>query len=363
MPAARAASVGLDAAQSTFATLAFEDAARLCERGLEVHHADDALTCDLELLLGEARMRSGEIAQGKEVCIRAAERAKRLGAARHMARAALVHATELASGTVDPKMVALLRDALAVLDPKDDPVRARVLSRLAAALVPPLDYNDVAEIGALGREGIAMARRFDDPDTLLFALHYGAAAAGYLIPAVERYQAVCEIMALAELHRRPLITLNLGATWISLLRQFGRVEEAARGLERFERLVGEFPQPHYRWRLSMVRANAAFLAGDYDEAARLNAEGCAIAEQGQVFAGPMCWAMNCVSFAQLGGASALAVDGERALAILSRMSQPNGFATWMLAALGRHEEARVCSSSSRRTSTTFPGPFSAARWR
>lgn len=154
------------AAERATAMLAFEDAARLLERALaavESSPVSAARTCELCLLLGEARIFAGEDARGKEACVRAAAIAKERGDAELIARAALVYGTEILPIKRDETMVDLLRVALAALPESDSPLRARVLARLGAALIPsPLPTDREPRELAKVMEG-----RFADADQLV----------------------------------------------------------------------------------------------------------------------------------------------------------------------------------------------------
>jgi hypothetical protein len=52
-------------------------------------------------------------------------------------------------------MNALLRRALARLDDRDSPVRARLMARLAVGLTPPINRDNTEEILDLARAGRA----------------------------------------------------------------------------------------------------------------------------------------------------------------------------------------------------------------
>ena len=77
--------------------------------------------------------------------------------------------------------------------PEDSPLRARVLARYASSRVPPRTQEERDVVLALGESAIAMARRIGDPDTLLFALHYGGSALGYLVSARQRHELMREM--------------------------------------------------------------------------------------------------------------------------------------------------------------------------
>ena len=75
------------------AALAYEEAARLYQMGLEALElnapADEAARCELLLTLGDAETRGGDVPAAKETFVRAADVARGLGAPEQLARAAL----------------------------------------------------------------------------------------------------------------------------------------------------------------------------------------------------------------------------------------------------------------------------------
>jgi tetratricopeptide (TPR) repeat protein len=337
----RVAEVARDAARAALAQLAFEDAALLCERALSKHADDDELTLELELLRGEALMRAGSVPAAHEICVRAALRAKRLHSPVGQARAALVYSIELATGSVDPRMVSILRDALEGLPTDDSPLRARVLARLSAALVPPTTMEEGRAILAQGAEAIAMARRTGDPDTLLFALHYGGSASGYLVSSRERGALLSELYALAEARRNHLVLLGISSWWVATLREDGRVAESEATLAAYTRLLQEFPQPHYRWRLPMQRATLAALAGDFATAERMGNEALAIGEEGGIATARIAWVLHRMAIAHLRcDPASVRPDAERIEALGGPITGAKGFMAWIHAATERPEAAR-----------------------
>jgi tellurite resistance protein len=143
--------------------LAWEDAAVLFERALaalELAERPDQLErCELLLALGEARMAASDVTAARAAHRQAGELAGRIGAPEVLARAVLGLGLVVAGGIVDPDEVRLLEEARVALGGADSPLRARVLARLARALV----YTPQAERRlALSEEAVALARRLRD---------------------------------------------------------------------------------------------------------------------------------------------------------------------------------------------------------
>ena len=124
------AEVALEAARAELSRLAFEDAARIGRRALalDAHPLSAHLLAELRLVVAEAVIRMGDVAEGKALCVQAAAFAERADSGELVARSALVYGTELASGTIDPQMIALLRNGLARLGNERSPLRARPIS-------------------------------------------------------------------------------------------------------------------------------------------------------------------------------------------------------------------------------------------
>lgn len=358
----RAASVARDAARSAIARLAFEDAAQLARRALSVLPADlgeSELACDLEIVLAESLIRAGESVDGKDASLRAAAMAKRHGRTSLLARAALVYGAEMTSAVVDPVMVDLLRQALAGLEERDDVLRALVMARLASALVPPPSHRDIGLILSLARDGVAMARRLRDPETLLYTLRFAGAACGYLVSLQERLAYLEETVELATRLDRPVILVETTAVLSVLLRESGRLLESQAALDRYLRLLREFPQAHYQWRRPLVLSGHALLDGDFARSDDLAKEGYEIAAAGGIFMGMLCWALHRTASALLrADPSCVASDAERCLEIFARLPPSAQFGKLMsgmlLAVVGRVAEARVCVAGYELDALNFP---------
>lgn len=341
----RAARALLAAARSAQSQIAFEDAARFAQVGLELlagnsEGENDILACDLELVAGEALMTAGDSKPGQEACLRAADRAKRLSSPERQAKAALTYALDIVTGTRDGAMVSLLGDALAALPPDDSCIRAKVSARHAAARVPPRSRDEAYAVVSDARDAIAMADRVGDDDTILYTYKFGSSAMGYLIASDERSEHITRIMPLVEKLGRNVELLNLGGWWIAHLRERGALDRADDVLERMKRAVTELPQPHYRWRIPMLEAQKALFAGDFAEADRLGR--AAIAMEGSPMA-KIHYAMQRLSLA-LARDDIREIRREREEGVFEPFSfiptHANPFLGWLDAVAGREDDAR-----------------------
>src|SRR2546423_13025860 len=126
------------------------------------------MRADVEIALGIALRLSGD-ARYRAVLYEAAERARSLGDADRLARAAAElsrqwnHATTDVGTLEDPSLLALLEEALRKLDERDSGLRARLLAAQAVelAFTPEADHRV-----ELVNEAVAMARRPGDPGAL-----------------------------------------------------------------------------------------------------------------------------------------------------------------------------------------------------
>jgi tetratricopeptide (TPR) repeat protein len=336
------AEVALAAAQSELSRLAFEDAARIGRRALALgatHALPPRLDTALRLVVAEAAIRLGDAAAGKQLCSEVAEVAEREGMAELLARAALVYGTELASGRIDPKMVALLRGALARLGGERSALRARVMARLAAALTPPIEPAHAVEIVALMRGASHMAHLLGDRHTLLYVLQFGATVA-LLVPEQERFAMMSEALDLARALDQPLVLLATLPAYVTALLAQGERERAEAELPAYDALLADFPQPLHRLRRRLVEALLCALAGDLEAAEHASRQARDLARREPSGTGTILWLTHRLALAQLLTRPELvAAEATALLAQFEAMPSAIPFTTWLLAGCGRHEEA------------------------
>jgi hypothetical protein len=341
-PVQEVAAVALTAAQAELARLAFEEAARIGRRALQFEEKglSERLLAQLRLVVAEAVIRLGDGAEGKRLCVEAAALAERAGADELVARAALVYGTELASGTIDPQMIALLRNGLARLGNERSPLRARVMARLAAALTPPMDRSQGPEILDLMRGALSLARALDDRHALLHVLQFGATVA-LLVPDDERFSIMAETMELARGLHQPLVLLTTLPAFITALLARGDRARAEAELPAYDALLAEFPQPLHRLRRLLVASLMATLAGEHGAAERANQEAKALARQGRSGPGQVLWQTHQVSIAQLLARPEPLVElAATLLGEFELMPSAIPYPAWLLVVAGRPERAR-----------------------
>jgi hypothetical protein len=345
-PMEMVAAVALAAAQAELARLAFEDAARIGRRALQLGDAalPDRELAELRLVVAEAVIRLGGAAAGKALCVEAAALAERAGADELLARAALVYGTELASGTIDPTMIALLRNGLARLGSQRSPLRARVMARLAAALTPPVDPAHRPEILELMRGAVGMARALGDRRALLHVLQFGATVA-LLVPEQERFSMMAQTVDLARELDEPVVLLTTLPAFVTALLARGHRARAEAELPAYDALLARFPQPLHRLRRLLVESLLDALAGEQAAAQEAIEEAHELARHDPSGPGRSLWLTHQVAIRQL-----LARPRELEeltpvlLAEFERMPSSIPLAPWLLMVSGRHEEARVLLS-------------------
>ena len=274
--ALRAVDAAVAAAEHATAQLAWEDAATQYERALDAlelaESAPDALKPDLLARLGDARMRSGERLAGREAFGEAARIAARRGDDEALALAALgygglgVQVFEADAATAD-----LLERALAARPRPDDPLRARVLARLAIER-----YYEPSARAALSGEAVETARASGDEGALLAALNARHVALWDPDHLDERLAIADELIAIASAAGDREAELQ-GRNWrVGDLGERGDAAAFDAEAARHEALADELRLPGFRWYGPGWRATRAVCNGRFYEYAALTAEVAAI---------------------------------------------------------------------------------------
>jgi DNA-binding CsgD family transcriptional regulator len=276
---ARAVRVATAAGRRALELLAWEEAAGLFERALAAlelaEQPDQQQRCQLLLALGEARMAASDVAGARAAYQQAGDLARRIGAPELLARAALGLGLEFTVGIVDLLEVGL-EEALVALGDADSRLRARVLARLAKALLftPQVDRRL-----ALSQDAVQLARRLGDPATLAAVLYdYSFAISGSERAEVapERLAVATEVVDLAErLGDRAMALRGRGLRRIDLLK-VGDLAGFDADLAAAEQTAQELRQPHYHWQLPLAHATRALLVGRFAQAEEQAAQGLAI---------------------------------------------------------------------------------------
>jgi class 3 adenylate cyclase len=151
--------------------LAYEEAANHLRNAIEALHlgrnGDERLHAELLCELGEAQVRSGDLAEGRKTCLGAADLARRANDPDLFARAIVTAGRGISnSGQTDDGLVRLLNEALERLGEADSPLRAQAVARVGVELY----WSDQKQSVALCQQAVEIARRLGDPHTTIVAL-------------------------------------------------------------------------------------------------------------------------------------------------------------------------------------------------
>jgi tetratricopeptide (TPR) repeat protein len=269
------------------AQLAYEEAARLYEMALKAFSAagvtDAPLHCELLLALGDAQSRTGEGSSAAEAFREAASIAKEQRDGECLARAALGYGgLRRSAGFVDEPLIQLLNEALDALPDEDSALRARVLARLAVARYHAASHESIQ---SQSQQAVAMARRLDDKETLVYVLETAHFYLTDQLDSAARIAAAGELIPLAESIGHREIALRARRAKIIDLLGLGRVQEADAELATFARLAEEARHTTLRWDAAVCFAMRALLDGRYSEAEGLIDRALALGRdaQGQTY--------------------------------------------------------------------------------
>jgi tetratricopeptide (TPR) repeat protein len=287
--ATKAAAYALRAGHKATARLAYEDAAAHYEHGLEslelAERPDEALGCELLIALADARWSFGDIDKARESARLAAELAGRRGDPEQLARAALAfagHPRIEQAAAITGRLVALLEQALEALGDSDSALRARVMGRLAAPTLAPLQRRPALAYGA-----VEMARRVGDKRALAEVLLNSHFATWTPDNLDERRAAVSELARLAAEVGDTLLEAAARHWSVTDLLELGDIDAAERELAAFERLSDALHQrdPRYlagypRWLAAVARAGHAHLQGRLEDFEALAREALTVGLEG-----------------------------------------------------------------------------------
>ena len=272
-----------EAAERAFGRLAYEEAAGLYERALGVlepgSDEDRAHRGDLLIALARARWASGARDAARRAAYEAAQHARDTDRPELIAAAIFAISGPrgwLEAGLVNEELVALCEDALERLPPGDSKERAMVLARLGGELYFLAEEDDRRR--ALTDEGVAMARRLDDPAALAYVLssvHWGLWEPG---TARERLVVAEEMIERGREAGDRELEFS-GATWaFADLMELGDTARADDMLAVEQTISVELNQPDYLWNTRVHECARVLMDGDYGAAARLADEGLAFGQ-------------------------------------------------------------------------------------
>lgn len=264
-----AVTFGERAAERALACLAYEEAVGHYERALQALELavpiDEERRVVLLLALGDAQSRASERDRARSTFLRAAEGARGIARADLLARAALGFGGRLEFGLPrDDVLVGLLDEARAALGDAHPDLRVRIESRLVGAA----PYSDsLATRDALSRTAVELARRLDDPATLVVALHARAWALLGPDHVDERLAIATELVDLAAVRRDGNTAFLAHEMRFEASLALGDVAAADAEVEAMAAVAEALGQPAERLLVASARAARALSDGRYEQAA------------------------------------------------------------------------------------------------
>ncbi|HUG14752.1 MAG TPA: AAA family ATPase [Thermomicrobiales bacterium] len=277
--AERAIEYAIRAGDLTLRQFAYAEAADHYRRALDTLDldgvADGALRCDVLLKLGDAHNFAGQYHDAQQIFQRASAAARERQLPEHLARAALGAAGLGIIVHTLPEHIRFMEEAVAGLPTTDSPLRARLLVRLALALI---EQGTIERRRALCSEAEAIARKVDDPATLQYVLIAANNAIWTPDNLDERRAAASEIVALSEQSGDAVLRPSAFAFRIKLLMELGDIPELDDDLQRFAELARELGQPQRQWFATDYKTMRAFMDGRLRDAEALANEAWTIGE-------------------------------------------------------------------------------------
>lgn len=256
-------------------SLAYEEAARLFSRSLQLldleETPDTDERTDLLLALGDAQARAGDLHSARPNFLEAAGLARQTGDPQHLARAALGYGGRFlwARAGDDPHVIPLLQEALVLLGGRDDGLRVRLLSRLACAWRGSRQHFDQSD--ALSQQAVEIARQLGDRRTLCYALVGRYGSIYWPHTTAERLEIARELLSVAETAGDIERTIDAHMITSFSYADLARMSQADAEMETLTRLADQLRQPAQLWLANAAGASYALLEGRYSEAERLMA--------------------------------------------------------------------------------------------
>jgi DNA-binding SARP family transcriptional activator len=259
------------AADRAAALLAYEEAARLYEMALDALELEastnESTRCELLLGLGDVQARGGDTASWKETFAQAADVARKLDAPEQLARAALGYGGRFVwfRAGRDRRLIPLLEAALEAL-PHANPLRARLLARLAGAL---RDQPAAERRASLCRDAVELARKLDEPATLAYALEGTYSALSWPRDLDAWLAMATALTRLGDETGDPEHAFNGHQHAWGAYMVRGDMRAADTELSSMAELARRLRQPAQFWSLAMSTASRAMFDGRFEEAERV----------------------------------------------------------------------------------------------
>jgi DNA-binding SARP family transcriptional activator len=236
----------------------------------------------LLLELAGAQRRAGQLATSSAVHDRALAIAQRSNDNVLLAEAALAYGEVglwqvRRYGVVDERIVSAISDALARLDERDSPLRARLLTGLAMALYYREGERDRGL--ALVRDGVAMARRVGDAGLLATSLVELLVMLDAVANQTEQLAAAAELLGLPTAELQPEAASAAATRIARVALASGDASTLGRDLDEFARRAEAARHPDQLLWANWARATKAFLDDRLGDAERLAGDAFALHQQ------------------------------------------------------------------------------------
>lgn len=280
VPPERLFNAALAAAEHAGSQLGWEDQSHylsLAEHALRSHsRRPDRQLIEVVVERMEAEKRLLNFDEAHKLGLEAAQQARDLGDTVGLALVALAFPPDIEAIEIDerfdPDQLLLREEALAAIGPGEDKLRARLEASLALSLYWATPTGDraashrdsAARRDHLTQAALATARNLDDPETLGFTLSARIFANWGPAMRTERYTLAHELVELAQAMGNHSLALY-GRVWkVVELMESGRLVEADREIEAFDRKATELQHGVHCWTAARWRANRAFMDGDLE---------------------------------------------------------------------------------------------------
>jgi class 3 adenylate cyclase/tetratricopeptide (TPR) repeat protein len=285
----RAVDYSVRAADRARAVLAYEDAAGLYKRALQLLGPAEAVSersADILLRLGDVQSRAGDTDDARQSYEHAAAIARRAGDHEILTRAALGYVTGAvpylgfggllltARFQAGSRGISLLEEALDALPKGDSPLRARALARLATQLYQT-EFRD--PLLSLSQEAIDMALRLGDSEALVEALrgrHWATLAPDSVGDRLSNAQQMLVAATGAGDEEAAFLARH---TRVHCFLELCDVPGIDAELDSMAQLADRIRQPFYLWHTACLRGLQSLIEGHVAAAERQMREALEIA--------------------------------------------------------------------------------------
>lgn len=347
----RALTVTLEAAERARTQFAYEHAAYQFEQALELLPLVSPPTFpnyDLMLRAAQAHYQAGNVRVAWQAASRAADHARRAGDARSMADAATI-VRGLTDDEVIPEIHRLCQEARALLGGTDRVRDAKLAAQLSLTSDPWAADRGVER----SAEALRLAEASGDPDARFMAIQARHSALTGPRHILERL-ALGERALLLSRETESDEQAAWGHTWrFDALWDLGRRAEMEAELAALATLVQGLKEPLWGWRLMVRRGNIAILDGRFADARALVDEALAIGRRGGHDGAEL---YHIVQSGDIGLFTGTLEEIEPRVRTYAerRVFQARTWHTWVLAHMGRLEEARAVWSTATALADGFP---------